>query len=250
MADKDVAKAREASRRWKRANPEKVRAQKRRSRAKNPPTEEQRARAREAGRRWRAKNPLTQEERAAKKERDRQYRERNIETIQARKASYREREGENLAAAQRARYRRDIESWRERRAERYWANPEAARVATRKWAEENPDKARDSARRSRKANPEGARERRRRYRARKRGVAFEAWTTVEILERDGWECQIDDCRCPGGRVIDPSAQPHSLWEGVADHIQPVSKGGEDTAANLQAAHRSCNCAKGTRWQDG
>ena len=55
---------------------------------------------------------------------------------------------------------------------------------------------------------------------------------------------VDDCRCPEGRAIDPGAEHLTRWAPSADHIIPISKGGPDTPANLQAAHMACNAAKG------
>lgn len=43
--------------------------------------------------------------------------------------------------------------------------------------------------------------------------------------------------------------PHPL-SFVVDHIVPLRHGGKDTLANKQAAHRSCNRAKGDRADGG
>ena len=45
----------------------------------------------------------------------------------------------------------------------------------------------------------------------------------------------------------PHIEPMSY---VVDHIIPLNKGGEDTLANKQAAHRSCNRSKGARLDGG
>ena len=37
---------------------------------------------------------------------------------------------------------------------------------------------------------------------------------------------------------------------VVDHVTPLDKGGADTIANKQAAHRDCNRAKGARLDGG
>lgn len=54
-----------------------------------------------------------------------------------------------------------------------------------------------------------------------------------VLERDGLTCQL--CLGP----VDPD-------DVHLDHIQPWSKGGEHTEANLQVTHSLCNMKKGAR----
>ena len=49
-----------------------------------------------------------------------------------------------------------------------------------------------------------------------------------------------------GEPIDYTLPYLDPGEFVVDHIVPLSKGGADTLANKQAAHRSCNRAKGAR----
>ena len=61
-----------------------------------------------------------------------------------------------------------------------------------------------------------------------------------ILRRTKPACHI----C--GEPIDynlPHTDPRSF---VADHVIPVAKGGEDTPANMRAAHRDCNSTKRAR----
>lgn len=36
-------------------------------------------------------------------------------------------------------------------------------------------------------------------------------------------------------------------ELTIDHIQPLSKGGNNLKSNLQPAHRLCNWGKGNKW---
>lgn len=55
-------------------------------------------------------------------------------------------------------------------------------------------------------------------------------TRQRILNRDHHVCQL--CGKPGADSV--------------DHIQPVSRGGTDDDANLQAAHMDCNRIKGWR----
>lgn len=80
----------------------------------------------------------------------------------------------------------------------------------------------------------------RRRRALKRGVPSEQYTTEEIAERDGFVCQL----C-GEPVVMSTPYPDS-WSPSIDHIQPLSRGGDDTKANVQLAHRFCNTSKGNR----
>ena len=59
----------------------------------------------------------------------------------------------------------------------------------------------------------------------------------DIFERDGWLCQL--CHKPLGKQPYPHPQSPSI-----DHIIPLSQGGMDKRANVQAVHLRCNCAKG------
>ena len=52
----------------------------------------------------------------------------------------------------------------------------------------------------------------------------------EILRRDSYVCHL--CGKPGADSV--------------DHLVPVSKGGNDSAINLKAAHLSCNMSRGNR----
>lgn len=74
----------------------------------------------------------------------------------------------------------------------------------------------------------------------------ETWdgiTDEEILERDGWRCQIPGCK---RRPIRKDAKyPHSRSKSI-DHIIPLSLGGDDTAVNKRAAHLGCNLGRGNK----
>ena len=68
-------------------------------------------------------------------------------------------------------------------------------------------------------------------------------TDEEILERDGWRCQIPGCkRRPIRRDL---KYPHPRSKSI-DHIVPLSLGGDDTAVNKRAAHLGCNLARGNK----
>jgi hypothetical protein len=65
----------------------------------------------------------------------------------------------------------------------------------------------------------------------------------EILERDGWRCQIPGCK---RRPIRQDLKyPHPRSKSI-DHIVPLSHGGDDVAVNKRAAHLGCNIARGNK----
>ena len=65
-------------------------------------------------------------------------------------------------------------------------------------------------------------------------------TDEEILERDGWRCQIPGCK---RRPIRKDLKYPHLRSKSVDHIVPLSHGGDDTAENKRAAHLGCNMAR-------
>ena len=69
---------------------------------------------------------------------------------------------------------------------------------------------------------------------------YEKVNYLDILERDGWHCQL--CGLAISKVVKyPDPMSASL-----DHILPLTAGGHHIAANLQAAHMGCNAAKSNR----
>ena len=80
------------------------------------------------------------------------------------------------------------------------------------------------------------------YRRKRRaaGVVSEPYTLAEIAKRDGWCC--GECR---RRIIPGIAWP-DRWSATIDHIIPLSRGGNDTRANVQLCHAACNSEKGGR----
>lgn len=65
----------------------------------------------------------------------------------------------------------------------------------------------------------------------------------EILDRDGWRCQIPGCK---RRPIRADAKyPHPRSKSI-DHIVPLSLGGDDTAVNKRAAHLGCNVTRSNK----
>lgn len=88
------------------------------------------------------------------------------------------------------------------------------------WGEEN--RRRQAERRAFKRNPNGT---------------VDRFTRIEILDRDGWICQL--CDQPMSKVV---KFPHPKSPSL-DHIIPLSRGGEHTRENSQAAHLNCNSRK-------
>lgn len=78
-------------------------------------------------------------------------------------------------------------------------------------------------------------------RALRHGVNAEIINPLEILERDGWRCQI----CG---VSTPKSRRGTLHRNApeVDHIVPLSRGGEHRRNNLQCACRACNGKKSNR----
>lgn len=80
--------------------------------------------------------------------------------------------------------------------------------------------------------------------ARKRRLRrAETWDGIadeEILDRDGWRCQVPGCK---RRPIRKDLRyPHPRSKSV-DHIVPLVLGGDDRAENKRAAHLACNIAR-------
>lgn len=73
----------------------------------------------------------------------------------------------------------------------------------------------------------------------------EPYTRESIFQRDGWVCRI----C--SESIDPTIRYTDDPGACAtiDHVIPLSRGGDDTPANVQAAHGSCNYGKCDRVED-
>lgn len=75
-------------------------------------------------------------------------------------------------------------------------------------------------------------------RAKKRGVAWEKFWPIEILERDGWTCQA--CSDPTPRELRGTTDPKAP---EVDHIIPLGPG-PHTRENCQCLCRACNMKKG------
>jgi 5-methylcytosine-specific restriction endonuclease McrA len=81
----------------------------------------------------------------------------------------------------------------------------------------------------------GARNVRKKY-----GMSLGEWQRVRLMvfRRDEYRCYI--CH----DLTDPSAEVNGDAYPNAEHVIPVSVGGETTMNNLRCAHRVCNMAKG------
>lgn len=102
---------------------------------------------------------------------------------------------------------------------------------------------------TRNGQPDRRRERNRmqtrRRRARVRDPQADDIYVSVVGERDGWRCGIPGCR---RRRIDPArAYPHPLSPSI-DHIEPLSRGGLHTYANVRIAHLRCNMARSNRFE--
>jgi hypothetical protein len=71
-------------------------------------------------------------------------------------------------------------------------------------------------------------------------ITTEPYTDRQIYERDQWRCHI----C--GKKIDPAIKSPDPKSASIDHLVPLALGGDDTPANVAAAHRTCNRLKATK----
>ena len=134
-----------------------------------------------------------------------------------------------------------------RRRDRYRANPEKSLAECRAWRAANLEwsKAYHKAHHKKRWASDA------KYRA-QHAAAYtryfrllssaksEPYTREGIFDRDSWRCGI----CGG--VIDSALRWPNVWSASIDHIVPLSLGGDDTPANVQAAHVGCNQGKGNR----
>ena len=114
------------------------------------------------------------------------------------------------------------------RAEAQRAEADARRVASearRLMAAENAKRSKRAARIARKALERAAR--------------VEVFDPLEVLERDGWRCQI--CGVSTPKKLRGSCDPRAP---ELDHVVALANGGEHSRANTQCACRRCNGLKG------
>lgn len=77
--------------------------------------------------------------------------------------------------------------------------------------------------------------------ARKRGVTAEVVIAFNVLQRDGWRCQLCGAKTPKSL-----RGTYDLRAPEVDHIIPIAAGGEHSYRNTQCACRKCNLAKAGR----
>jgi hypothetical protein len=82
----------------------------------------------------------------------------------------------------------------------------------------------------------------------RRALTWDGITDEEILDRDGWRCQVPECLYRSRKIDRDRKYPDPRSKGI-DHIVPLSLGGDDTAVNKRAAHHGCNMARGNRMGD-
>lgn len=79
----------------------------------------------------------------------------------------------------------------------------------------------------------------------RRAETWDGVTDLEIWERDGWCCQVPECRYRSRKINRRYKYPDPRSPGI-DHIVPLSLGGDDTCVNKRAAHHGCNMVRGNR----
>jgi 5-methylcytosine-specific restriction endonuclease McrA len=139
----------------------------------------------------------------------------------------------------------DPEKYLERGRKYKAANREKIREGDAKYREDNKEKELVRHRIYRENNPDLGRAHVRRRRARKLNNGVEVYTELQVLETYGIDCHL--CNRP----VDMSA-PRRVgspgWETALhiDHVIPISKGGQDSLANVRPSHGICNLKKSAR----
>ncbi len=156
--------------------------------------------------------------RTCNREACREYYRKNREVRLARQKAYYERNRETILDKDRADREANPEKERERGRAYYQQNREAVKAHVQAWDD---------------ANPEKVREHFARRRARQRDATIGVVDLVALFERDKGICYL--CR----KAVDPGS-----WH--ADHVVPLSRGGDHSMANLRVTHPHCNSRKGSR----
>jgi 5-methylcytosine-specific restriction endonuclease McrA len=188
----------------------------------------------------------------SKSEYDKIYYAKNRDAIMAKRKARREKVGpRSLTEAQKAKAKETNRAWHKaneevlkaKRRAYYLANKEKIKARTREYAKANPEQTAAYLKAWIEYNPERYQEHRRSRsqlrRARFYGVGYEKFLATEIFKRDNWTCGI--CNEP----IDKTLKWPDLGSVSIDHIIPLSKGGNHTKVNTQAAHLGCNIRKGS-----
>ena len=125
---------------------------------------------------------------------------------------------------------------------------DACKAAAAKYAREKfhlDPKYKEAEKRWKKANPHKV-YRDHKDRAVKHGGKHKYYTRQHIFDRDGHDCHL--CGTP----VDLTAnhivgQPGWELYPHIDHVQPISKGGDDILENVKIAHAKCNLDKGAQF---
>jgi len=223
LSAKCKACARETTRRWYQANPEKARENSRRYRQANP------EKVREAQRRWGQANPEKVRESSRRK------RQANPEKAREQARRWRQTNPEKRREIERRWRQANPEKVREARRRRYQANPEKHRESSRRYHQTHPEKAREQARRRYQVNPEKVLENVQRRRSRKHSL-------LHTFTAETWEACLNyfhGCCAYCGAQRD-------FWSPLhQDHYIPLSAPDcpGTIPTNIVPACRSCNFSK-------
>ena len=189
------------------------------------------------------------------RERRRQYREENSEKISEQRKQYYKENSEEICKQRKQYYEENSEKINERKKQYYEENSEEICEQKRQYRKENFERLRKHEKQYYTENFERMCERIRRYRKTPKGRLVNARTCTKrrmrklnnggicdltlnewnaILKHQNYKCII--CGKPFTEKY-PATQ---------DHIIPLSKGGYDTANNIQGAHRYCNSTKSNK----
>jgi 5-methylcytosine-specific restriction endonuclease McrA len=176
------------------------------------------------------------------------YCQKNAEAIAAKKKIYRKDNAEAAATTQKIRRKKNAVAIAAQGKLYRKGNAEAISLRTAAYRKENLEAYAMYQKTYREDNPERVREGSRRRRARKLDNGVEYYTEAQVLELYGTDCYL--CNGP----IDLDAARRAGQEGWqfslhVDHVQPISKGGPDSLANVRPAHGLCNLKKNATWDD-
>jgi len=173
-------------------------------------------------------------------EKSSQYRQAHKEEMKGYLSDYYKRNKTQLSIGNAERYQKNKQKYAARNKKYYYEHLEQARARSKKYSEENKEKI--TAIRKAYSNTENGRSVRKaaqsKYKALRRNAKTVERVDVEgILKRDGYICQ--QCR----RKTRPDYHVNHPLYPHADHIVPLSKGGEHSKRNMQCLCRLCNITK-------
>lgn len=167
------------------------------------------------------------------KEACRRYREANREKVKESWCQYYRNNSEKIKKSNLQWHHENRERQNENSRQWHRKNRERSQRNNLKWNRDNPGKVKETSRRWQMENPEKVRASSNRHRVLKTSAQSEPYNFKAI-------CSHYNNRCVScGRGDLPLA---------ADHIVPLSKGGPDTADNIQPLCKPCNSSKGDHHQ--